>query len=99
MDNAYALESSILAYCDILDHDMGMLYDRLFIGEFLRRNHRSIASDIACTGFPCASGSIQALPAQYSLLVGHIAAPKERTSGKCSIPWRRSMAGPLRNCI
>ena len=49
------------------------LYDRLFIGEFLRRNHCRMAFDIACTGFPCADDSIQVLPTQYSLLVGHIA--------------------------
>lgn len=49
------------------------LYDRLFIGEFLRRNHCRMAFDIACSGFPCAEGSINALPSQWTLIAGHIA--------------------------
>lgn len=48
-------------------------YDRLFIGEFLRRYHCRLAYDIAYKGFPGTGGNIQILPIEWRGMIGHIA--------------------------
>lgn len=48
-------------------------YDRIFIGEFLRRYHCRLAYDISCMGFPDAQKNILELPAEWKKIIGHIA--------------------------
>lgn len=48
------------------------LYDRLFIGEFIRKNHCRLAFDIVIKGFPLTDSNLEIIPNEWKLLIGHI---------------------------